>query len=32
MDQRGSLKKALGQHATDADLEEFALHLQHLSV
>ena len=23
MDQRGSLKKALGQHATDASLEEF---------
>jgi tagatose-1,6-bisphosphate aldolase len=23
MDQRGSLKKALGQHATDAGLEEF---------
>jgi hypothetical protein len=32
MGQRGSLKKALGQHATDAGLEEFALRLQHLSV
>ena len=27
MDQRGSLKKALGQYATDAGLEEFKIHV-----
>ena len=32
MDQRGSLKKALGQFAADAGLEEFAFRLQQLSV